>query len=291
MGNIYPGYRGLADIGTIGIVRFGDANISAKQAVETPDLIMGDWDHDAYVYGKIEVGGSISGPVTETFVSGSAGGGLWDWGVKRSGDCGILSDDSIDLYYYCGGTEPNHRQFTGMLVNSLNFSCAAGEVAQFNIDVMGSGAGAWTNTNPPHYTDAEKLITWDKVNVTLAPGSEFKPPDNIAYSNFDFTINNNLEAKYALNQSAAYGLFPYEIVPGLRTISGSISVYNTPQANGYDKWDDYTAAGFGTISFDIGGLAITMNARFHRVEPISQTGAITSTIAFTGVGSQAGLDA
>ena len=68
MGSVFPGYRGLADIGGVGQVRFADASITAKQEVEAPDLIMGDWDHDAYVYGKIEVGGTISGPVTETFV-------------------------------------------------------------------------------------------------------------------------------------------------------------------------------------------------------------------------------
>lgn len=286
MGDVHPGYRGLADIAGVGQVRFADASITASQEVEAPDLIMGDWDHDAYVYGKISVGGSISGPVTETFVSGSGGGSLWEWGVKRTGDCGELSEETITLYYYCGGTDANAREFGGMLVNSLGFSCAAGDIAQFTMDVMGDSAGAWQTTTPPHFTDAEKLITWDKVSVAIAPGDEdFTVPANIAYSNFDFTIGNNLEAVYALNQA---DLFPFDIVPGLRTITGSVSVYDTPESNGVDTWDDYLAANIGTISFDIGGLAITMKARFHRVEPASSVGPIVSTIGFTGVGHQTG---
>lgn len=289
MGNVYPGYRGLADIGGVGQVRFADAGITARQEINAPDLIMGDWDHDAYVFGKIEVGGTISGPVTQTFVSGSGGGtGLWDWGVKRNGNCGTLNDADVTLYYYCGGSDSNSRSFTGMLVNSLNFSCAAGDIAQFSIDIMGSGAGAWQTADPPHYTDAEKLITWDKVGVTITKGADENIPVNtaaLAYSNFDFTIANNLEIVYSLGQP---NLFPYEIVPGLRTITGSISVYNTPEFNGQDRWDDYIAANVSTIAFDIGGLAIDMKVRFHRVEPASSTGPIISTVGFMGVSHQTG---
>ena len=287
MGNVYPGYRGLADVAGVGQVRFADANITAKQEVKADDLIMGDWDHDAYVYGKIEVGGTISGPVTETFVSGSGGGSLWEWGVQRVGDCGTLSEETVTLYYYCGGSDNNSRQFTGMLVNSMNFSCSAGDVANFSIDIMGKSAGAWSNQIPPHFTDAEKLITWDKVNVTipgtLGPGaSELQ---NVNYSNFDFTIGNNLEAVYSLAQA---NLFPFEIVPGLRTITGSLSVYNTPEADGVDSWDDYLAGNISVVQFDIGGLLVDMKVQFHRIEPASSVGPIISSVGFTGVGHQTG---
>jgi len=288
MANVHPGYRGLADIAGVGQVRFADANITARQEINAPDLIMGDWDHDAYVYGPIEVGGTISGPVTETFVSGGAGGSLWDWGVKRYGTCGTLNTDTVTLYYYCGGSDAKNRTFSNMLVNSLNFSCAAGDIANFSIDIIGTAAGAWGVADPPPFTTEEKLVTWDKVSVSISPGDEnFTPPANIAYSNFEFTIGNNVETVYALNQP---NLFPYELVPGLRTITGSISVYNTPESDGVDTWDDYLASGMGTIGFDIGGLTISMKARFHRVEPTSATGPIISTIGFTGVGHQTGSE-
>jgi len=47
--------------------------------------------------------------------------------------------------------------------------------------------------------------------------------------------------------------------------------------------------GIVPLTFNIGNLAITMNVRFHRVQPASSTGLITSTVAFTGVGHQNGL--
>jgi hypothetical protein len=175
-----------------------------------------------------------------------------------------------------------------MLVNSLNFTCAAGDIANFSIDIMGSSAGAWQVQDPPHFTDAEKLITWDKVNVQVGgtgPGASVLTSVN--YSNFDFTIGNNLEMVYALNQA---NLFPFEIVPGLRTITGSLSVYNTPEVDGVDRWDDYLASNFSSIVFDVGGLTITMQVQFHRVEPASATGPIISTVGFTGVGHQTGSE-
>jgi hypothetical protein len=179
-----------------------------------------------------------------------------------------------------------------MYCNTVGFSCAAGDVAQFTLDILGKGLDpaddGWLNSDPPHFTTAEKLITWDKVTLAITPGPdpEFTPPANIAYSNFDFSIANNLQTVYSLGQP---NLFPFEIVPGLRTITGSISVYNTPRADGKDAWDDYEASEVSTIAFNIGGLAIDMKVRFHRVEPASSATPIISTIGFTGVSHQTGI--
>jgi len=281
MAQVYPGYMGLADIGGTQ-VRFADANIAATQSVEAPDLIMGDYDRDAYVYGKIEVGGSISGPVTETFATG--GGSIWSWATARD-DCGNPTEKDLTLYYFCGGSGNSSRSFSGMLVNSLNFSCSAGDVAQFSLDVMGRGADPWGTGDPPPKQDAEKLVTWDKVGVTITPGSDstWSPAVDVGFSNFDFTLANNLEAVYSLGQA---NLFPYDIVSGLRQISGSISVYNIPGSNGFDAWDDYQASNIGNITFNIGLLSISASVRFHRVEPANSVGPIMSTVAFTGVGHQ-----
>ena len=293
MSNVYAGYRGLADIAGVGQVRFSDASISAKQTVEAPDLIAGTWNPSAYYFGKIEVGGSISGPVTETFISGSGGGsGVWRWGSQRSSPCGLMTADALTLYYYCGGSESRGRQFTNMLVNTMGFSCAAGDVAQFNIDVMGNGLGpddGWITSDPPLFEVTEKLLMWDKVHVSITPGSnpEFTPPANIAYSNFDLSIANNLQPVYSLGQP---NLFPYEIVPGIRRITGSISVYNTPRSDGKDTWDDYLATDLSVITFNIGGIVIDLNVRFHRVEPASSVSSIVSTIGFSCVGPQPSID-
>lgn len=286
MANVFPGYRGLIDLGTVGQIRFADASISAKQTVNIPDLIMGDFDRDAFNYQAIEVGGSVSGPVTETFV---ASGGPWDWGVKRIGDCGTLNEEDVTVWYYCdGGASGSNRKFNGMLVNTLGFSCAAGDIAQFTMDLMGKSAEPWdTGAALPHFITTEKLLTWDRVTIAITADEEFTPPANIAYSNFDFSIANNLTPVYSLGQA---NLFPYEIVPGLRTITGTISVYNTPHADGRDTWLSTTSSDFSNLTFNIGTLSVTFHVRWHRVEPASSVTPIISTIGFSGVGSQAQLD-
>jgi len=290
LGNVHAGYRGIARFSTVTEdVRFADANITARQEINAPDLIMGDWDHDAYVFGKIEVGGSISGPVTETFAD--AAGGLFPWAVKRNGNCGTLDPADLELWYYCG-TGTNYRSFTGLFCNSIQFSCAAGDVAQFSIDVVGTSATALTNSTAPQRTTAEKLVTWDKVGVTITAGDIVIPVTG-RYSNFDFTIANNVETVYGLGQT---DLFPFDIVPGLRTITGSLSVYNTPNFPGANDYEAYCADQPATISFSIGGstacgstsLDIDMKVRFHRIEPTSAVGPIVSTVAFTGVTHQTG---
>jgi len=291
MANVFAGYRGIADVDGIGNVRFGDASITATQEVIAPDMIMGDWDHDAYYFGPITVGGSMSGPVTETFASGT---GLFGWGAKRTGTCGELSAHDVTLYYYCGtpaiGNTMNYRTFTDMYINSLGFSCAAGDVANFSIEFMGKSAGSWSSGNPPEFQTPEKIITWEKCGISITGGSETSGVDvsGLAFSNFDFTIANNIETVYSLSQT---DLFPYELVPGLRTISGTLSVYNTPTFDGHLAWDDYVAAGVSTITFNIGALSVDLKVRFHRVQPASSVSPIISTVGFTGVTHQDSLDA
>jgi len=289
MAVVNPGYRGIAYFDAISsYVRFADANITATQEVVAPDLIMGDADHDAYYYGPITVGGTISGPVTETFGSS---GGLFEWAVQRPSPCRRLDDSDITLYYYCDsdGIAPGGvRTFTGMKCNSVNFSCTAGDVANFSIDLKGITAGSWSSATPPDYTTAEKLITWDKVSVAVTgsgPGATELQGANINYSAFDFTVSNNIDDAYSLSQTT---LFPVDIVEGLRTITGTLTVYNTPHVDGVDSWDDYIAATVTYLTFNIGGLSLTMAVQLHRVQPASSTGLITSTVGFTGVTHQTG---
>jgi hypothetical protein len=299
------GYRGIADIGSTPTrIRFADASINAKQEVEAPDLVSGDWDRDAYAFGKIDVSGSINGPVTESFLQ--AADSVLGWGAARNdttgdGGCGELTSNDVKLWYFCGSS----RTFTDLLVNSLNFSVAAGEIAQFSVDVIGTSATAFVDESPPHYTTAEKLLTWDKVALSITtgtgddggsgsnPGLDI-PADtgNLQFSNFEFTITNNVEAVYSLGQP---DLFPFDVIPGIRSISGSLSVYNTPDFNGALTFEDYCAGGVHTINFglssDCVGAASTvaMKVRFHRIEATLNPGTIISTVGFTGVTHQSGF--
>ena len=285
--DINPGYTGWLDIGTGKPVRFNDASINAKQDVNAPDMIMGHWDHNAYVFGKVDISGSVAGPVTESF-AGDAGG-VWNWGTKRSDSCGLLSTRAVSLHYYCDrqGLEGKSRLFPDMLVNTLTFSCAAGDIAQFSIDVMGATPPTWGGwTQSTGYNVEEKLLTWDQVGVTVDSGDQtIGLLNESAFSNFEFSISNNLEPVYAIHNNADY--YPFDIVPGMRTLTGSLSVYNIPEVdgkNGYGGWD---ASARGSITFTLGeDNEYTFRVRFHRVEATSSVGPIISTVAFTGVGVQ-----
>jgi len=284
MANVNPGYMGWADIGGVNKIRFTDCNLAAKQEINAPDLITGNYNRMAYNYGKVEITGSISGPVTEDFAA--AGAGIWDWGVTRD-TCGLLDDKTVDVHYFCnsGGVGDTDVGFTGVLVNSLTFSCAAGDVAQFSTDLMGATVGAFSaGASGKSGVDEKKLVTWDQVNLTVGAGGPGGAELGASYfSNFTFTIGNNCTPVYRLGQA---DLLPFEIVTGLRSITGSISVYNLPAVEGVLHYADYTAPARSTISFSIGSITVLCNVQFHRIEPSSSTGPIISTVAFTGVGEQ-----
>ena len=277
---VHPGYMGYAQIGGFSnAVRFTDANIAAKQDINIPDLVMGHWNRNAYTYNAIDVSGSISGPVTETFADGDDS--LWGWGWNR-GDCGELEGNDVTLFYFCGENGGKSRNFGDLYVNSLSFSCSAGDLAQFSLDVTGKAASDWGGYGGPQ-THEEKLVTWDHVGVTVT-NEQHQTFGEDAFSSFEFTINNNLEVVYAIHETANY--FPFDIVPGLRTITGSLSVYNIPGSEGANAYTAFQADGYGRITFNVGGGEQSANVRFHRVEPTLSASPIISTVGFTGVGNQ-----
>ena len=286
MATINPGYMGYADIsGGIGQFRFSSASISAKQEVEAPDLVTGDWNRQAWVYGKVEVTGSMSGPVTETFAG--SGNTVWDWATGRT-DCGLLAERDINLYYFCPpGSENNYQLIEGVLVNSVSFSASAGEVAEFSLDIVGTTPGAFSNQATTRNQTAEKLVTWDRVAIQIDNGQSWSNFTGDCFESFSFEINNNVETRYAICQDpAGQNLFPYALIPGMRTITGTLTGYNIPAAFGRDNWLDYQATDVSNIIFNIGGTTVSANVAFHRVEPSLEVGPITSTIAFTGVTTQ-----
>jgi len=279
MANVHAGYMGTATVAGNSF-RFNNCSLMAKQEVQTEDLVMGDWNKDAYVYGKISVGGGIGGPVTETFATGA--NSILTWACKRSA-CGLLTPNSVDLYYYCDSTGKRSRTFSNVYVNTLNFDCTAGEICNFSLDLLGTDFTSWGSTSPTRNTKVEKLLTWDKVNLVV--GSQ-----PLKYSTFSFTVSNNLNPVYALGQA---NLKPYDIVPGLLSITGSITMYDISDAfDGWLTWNDYgpanTLSAENTLTFYIGTTPITIKAQFNRLEPTLTPGVITSTVAFTGVGPQTG---
>ena len=290
---INAGYMGLAEIASGGGIklRFSDASVSAKQEVQAPDLIMGDWDRDSFWYGPITIDGSLSGPVDETFAE--SGTGILTWAIKRE-TCGLLNPDKLDLWYFCSnGADINslysHAQFPEILANSVSINATAGDVANFSIDFVGAAPNdvvpIYDNNSTDPLTETRKLVTWEKLGVTLKANDGIIFATTPLISAFEFTVNNNVTAVYSMGQK---NLYPAQLIPGIRQITGSVTFYNMPQdPNSVPmRWDDYASDAPGYVMFSIGSVDITVKCRFHRINPSSNPGPITATLAFTGVGHQ-----
>jgi len=265
IGNIRAGYMGVLDIGG-GSIRFTSGSIYARQEVNAPDLIMGTWNRNAAVMGPIEITGNFSGPVTENF------GAIWTAAFARD-SCGQVAVSPVAIRYFC---DDAGRSFQAM-INSLTFSCSAGDVAQFSIDFVGAEepvAGALADN-----VTEEKLVTWDEVSVT--GGTPYISNDKI--SNFEVTINNNVEAVYAIASTANY--YPFDLIAGLRSISYELQTGG--EAINYGDANN-SPADKQLVSFNNGSETIGVNVLFHRFEPVAATGPFVSTVGFTGVGTQPG---
>ena len=283
---INPGYMGIADVGGVGEVRFDSSSVNARQEIEAPDLIMGDYDHDAYVYGKIDVSGSISGPMTETFIRADGSLiSLWEWGTDRDENTGQLVNTSdIDITYYNGRS----RNFTGMEASSLGFSCASGDIAQFSIDVIGRSAGDWgTNAggalNPQAPAGSalnEKLITWDEVDISGTGADEH-------IVSFEFSVNNNCMPIYTAGTNLGVGgladgispLLVNDIRVGMQTVTGSVTFYN--DEGPLDTFVEEQVPLVITIT--AGLLTVQLNVLYLYPEREGRTNAYIRTIPFHGV--------
>lgn len=282
---INAGYMGAARIGGGAILRFSDASIAPKQEVIIPDLVMGDKDHDSFYYGPITIEGNISGPIDTEF-----SGDIWEWAVKRD-SCGLLGDKQLELVYFCDNTEVNSVTIPSLLANSVTISATAGDIANFSIDVIGAGSATY-NTGASITTDQiRKIITWDAMNVTLGTHDGIVIATPSLVSAFEITINNNVTPAYSMTK-AIKDLYPDQLITGIRTITGSLTVYNIPFTN-FGALD--TFGGYNTtpavLSFAIGATTYNVNVKWARIAPTSSAGPVTSTIAFSGVGPQTSLDA
>lgn len=280
MPSVHAGYKGSLYIsGITNPIRFTDANISAKQTVETPDVAMGDFKRDLYYYGPVTINGSISGLVDSNNFNSTIFGLAFDRDT-----CGLLSNKKdFSLYYFCdsSSTAKKSQKFTNMYVNSLTFSCSAGEIATWQMDVIGKEVDDFASTDSTSFTTSSKLVTWDNIQIGIS-GGDMGSPGTILYQNVEFTINNNIEPIYAIKTSET--LKPHELVPGLRTVTGALTIYDiNNNFDGYNLYSDYTSTGYSSIVFTINGTTYTFKVRFHRIEPGANPGIISSTIGFTGV--------
>jgi hypothetical protein len=279
---IKPGFRGYAEIDgqTPRVrIRFNSCSLNATQDIEAPDMVMGDDTHDAWAYGKIEVAGTISGPVTEstgTFIDIL--------------EANITDGVQINVKYFEGYT----RAFTGCRLNSFTFNVSAGEVVNYSLDIIGVRR---EDTDPPDmvgFTKGEKLVTWDKASFRVG---SLKFDEDVDWStiydtltfqaglqSFSFTASNNITRQFILGESDLFG----DLVEGMKSVEGSISSYteksSTGVGSGANFWDQYDGDYAYPIRFDIGSnLRVTAAVRFHRGTTELAVGPIVTAIGFKGV--------
>ena len=295
MANIHMGYMGHCKIDGTQYLITG-SSLNPVQTVEAPDLVAGIYMRKGWNYGKVEIGGNVTGPLHEYATT------LWPLCFERNADGDHLASGGIEIEiaYYKG----TGRKFGTCYINSLEISATAGDVVSFTADFM--GAKTDEDADPTTAVDClsdysegtcSKLVTWDRVAVNW--GALSGTIENT--QSFSITLNNNLERQYAIHDGTA-DLYPVDVTAGMREITGTVSLYAEGPIClgggtfdigkfGANDYDDYAATDRTTIDFSVGGAAgggdvipsTSVDVVFNRPESSATTGATIYTLNFTAV--------
>lgn len=287
MATINPGFTGYAKTAT-NYCRFNTCNVNPTQTIEAPEMVMGDYTHNAWAYGKIEVGGSLSGPVTESSMAFLKE--LWGDSATAKG---LWTPGGFTIYvkYY----EGFEREFQGIQINQITFTITAGEIVNFNADLIGTGMVDSTTLAGSDYTLGEKLVTWDKAALRvgdLEDASAVTFGSLAAYTGLQsvsITITKNVTRQFVIAQSSLFG----NLVQGMHAVTGNLVSYTSTSGlgetagaaygSGANYWDQYNGNQVHGIEFDIGAYTVSAGVRFHRATTELNTGPVLTTLGFTGV--------
>jgi len=297
MANIHMGYMGHCMINGVQYLITG-SSLNPVQTMVAPDVVQGFYMRKGWNYGKVEIGGNVTGPLHEYSSN------LWPLCFDRNSDGDHLASGGIevDVAYYKG----EGLKFGHAFINSLEISATAGDVVSFTADFMGAKTDetADPSTAVARLQDYEeatcsKLVTWDRVAFeAVGITATIK---NI--QSFTLTLNNNLERMYSIRDDyTTQDLYPIDVVAGMREISGSLSLYAegpifvnggmfTISKFGANRYTDYQATDRTTINFTVGGAfgggdvipETTFDVVFNRPEASAQTGAMIYTLNFAAV--------
>jgi hypothetical protein len=232
-------------------------SIARKQGVQIPDAVMGTYQRVVGGADKIEISGGCSGPVTDSFVS------IWGYALNRTGEC--PQPEKIDITVDMGCSNDVHTY--NVMINSATLSCTAGDVVQFSFDVIGNDAGGVVGAGGDF--GSGRVVTWDSIVVDNPPGSG-------EVASVEMTINNACTPIYKIGSGT---LWPDDIIGGIQTITGSVSVYGgTFDGAGWERQSDF-ASGTGSISF--GSLGTVTGVTYHRPVPNLGVGPVIIQYPFT----------
>jgi len=275
---ICPGYMGLAEIGG-NRVRCTDFNINPTQdalfydhVIGLNDTIPGNSSTKGENIGSIQtqkriwrpspilINGGISFPATE-------------------GSLGFLFEQvkygkyfDMSFKYYRGNPDCG-RKYSDCRVNSFTFTATAADIVTLSAEI--TALSMEDSGGPDTFEDAEKLITWDKVDVS---SEDF--PSNFSLEAFNFAVNNNVTPIYTVqgNDGIADNFLPKDLRVGMQEVTGDLTFYRKAGPDFLTSTTETT-----NISVSCPGLDISIKAVLKPRQIPAAIGPVITTVPFIGV--------
>jgi hypothetical protein len=268
--SIVRGYMGIADCAGQ-LVRCNDFNLNIKQEALFYDHTIGLRDS---IPSSIRGGKSDQGNRNDQKVLYRPGTKIIQGGFSfpwTENSAGVLfnevkTGDTFDMSftYAC---QDLTRSFKSCKVNSYTIRASQGDIVTGSIDVM--AISMTSSESSGNYTETEKIITWDNVDVTVGDFSG-------KMASFEITINNNCMPIYTSGQNAI-DLSAKEIRIGMQTLTGNATFFEgddlTYVEDALETTASFTTDGFSAV-FDILLMPMTQQA---------STSAVLRTFQMVGI--------
>lgn len=263
------GYIGGIQIGSLQVVRATSASLTAKQAINHPDVIDGGVDWTLYQLAGIEIDGDVAIPV----VGGSFPQQLLAFLHRNvSGDGQMTTPIDVTISY----GKQLVRTFKDCLMNTLEMRATAGERLDATVNFWGTSFTTGGGSIGGPTDGVKRVLSWADISIS---GPSVNSCDVRAFS---FNVNNNLSRNYTFcNKPGIEGFFPNNISAGKRNVSGNL------EFQGPAPTEDLAFANSNTTSPNGGDLVLTttdgLSVNFHNIVYEFQTieaqpGLITSTV-------------
>ena len=261
------GFIGGVKIGNLQVVRATSASLTAKQAINHPDVIDGGVDWTLYQLAGIEIDGDVAIPV----VGGDFPQQLLGL-LQRTQENGQMTQATDVQVAYGRGAGSLVRTFKDCFVNTMEMRATAGERLDATVNFWGTrfdtSGGSIGGTN-----DVRRVLSWADIAVS---GPSVSSCD---IKEFSFTVNNNLSRNYTFCKSD--GFFPNNISAGKRNISGSIGFQGAAPTETLAVANAVTTEpnGGNLVFSTTDGLSVSFKNIVYEFQTIeAQPGLITSTV-------------
>lgn len=263
----FMGYIGGVEIDG-STFRATSCSLTAKQAINHPDVIDGATDWTLYQLGGIEIDGDVALPV----VGGGFGKQLLDYIHRDQGSGNLTKQAIIRVAYGLALT----RSFTGCYCNTLEMRATAGERLDATANFWGTdfdegGSGSKISGAP----DVRRVLSWADIALS---GNSISSCD---VREFNFNVNNNLLRNYTFCPGKHNGYVPNNISAGKRQVSGTLGYQGAaPTETLADRNGQDTTPNGGDLIFAVQNeFTVTFHNVVYEFQTIeAQPGLITSTV-------------